>query len=103
MHIGDDIIPYLELGLELLDKADACAGVRRNVDARQAELARVFRSRQEELILPSVAKTKLCDNTTLHVNITPRNFPGGRAATGQQNTPSTVYTSSMILRFFSGA
>lgn len=42
---------YLELGLELLDEADACPGVGRDVDAREAQLAGVLRGSQEEVVL----------------------------------------------------
>lgn len=42
---------HLELGLELLDEADAGAGVGRDVDARQAQLAGVLGGGEEELVL----------------------------------------------------
>lgn len=49
-----DTVSYLELGLELLHEADAGAGVRGDVNARQAELAGVLRGGEEELILSPV-------------------------------------------------
>lgn len=43
--------PHLKFGLELLHQADARSRVGRDVDARDAEVAGIFRGRLEEVIL----------------------------------------------------